>query len=153
MPTMTRTIDIDASVANAWQVLRDVSMLPELSPGTVAIEVDGPLDQVGQTFRQTVSLAGRSWTSTWTVTDIDPPHRLELDGSLVPGVAYQLVEQLCELGPTTCRLEVAAEYRLPFGPLGRLASKLAVEQRVSSELDGVLRGVAARASAAPQVEP
>jgi hypothetical protein len=148
MPTLTDSVEIDASAADAWEVLRDVSILPELSPSTVAVEVDGPLVRVGQTFRQTVRLIGRSWTSTWTVTDLEVSRRLGVDGSLVPGVAYRLVEELTPLNPSRCRLRVEARYELPMGALGRLASRVGVERRVASELDGVLQGVAARASSA-----
>lgn len=146
MATLTDSVDIDASAAAAWQVLRDVSILPELSPSTIAVDVDGPLVQVGQRFRQTVRLVGRSWTSTWTVTDLEEPHRLGIEGSLVPGVAYRLVEELTPLGPRSCRLRVEAHYELPLGGLGRLASRIGVERRVASELDGVLHGVAERAA-------
>jgi hypothetical protein len=153
MATLTDSVDIDASAAAAWQVLRDVSILPELSPSTVSVEVAGPLDRVGQTFRQTVRLLGRSWTSTWTVTEIDAPHRLEVEGSLVPGVAYRLLEELTPLGANRCRLRVEARHELPLGPLGRLASRVGVERRVASELEGVLHGVASRASSARPASP
>lgn len=150
MATLTDSVDIDATVTDAWHVLRDVSILPELSPSTTAVEAEGPLVQVGQRFRQTVRLMGRSWTSTWTVTDLDAPTRLGIEGSLAPGVAYRLLEELRPLGSGRCQLRVEARYELPLGTLGRLASRVGVERRVARELDGVLRGVAERAANVPR---
>jgi hypothetical protein len=40
LATLTDSVDIDASVADTWQVLRDVSILPELSPSTTSLEAD-----------------------------------------------------------------------------------------------------------------
>jgi hypothetical protein len=42
------------------------------------------------------------------------------------------------LSPTRTRLTIDVEYQLPFGPFGRLASKLGVEQLARHETTEIL---------------
>lgn len=146
MGTVTRSTDIDASPERVWEVLEDVARLPELSESTAAVRVDGPLRSVGQEFEQTVRVAGRSFTSTWSVLEVAPAERLVIEGSVAPGTRYRMIEQLeassgGAQSATTTRLSLTMEYRLPLGPLGRLAGRLGVEQLAVSEAEQVLEGV------------
>ena len=131
-----------APVADVWDVLVDVALLPELSRSTTSVEVDGPLRHVGQRFRQTVRLAGRRWSSDWSVVHLDERRRLAVDGSIAPGTAYRLDHQLPAADDDRTVLTVTATYELPLGPLGRMASRLGVERRVDDELRAVVAGVA-----------
>ncbi|MHB1138913.1 MAG: SRPBCC family protein [Microthrixaceae bacterium] len=142
MSTVHEHIDIDASPAAVWEVLADVSRLPELSGSTTRVRVDGMLHTRGQTFEQTVRLAGRSWTSTWQVEEIDPGRLLRISGSLPGGTPSRMVERLEPRGDSGCRLSIDAVYELPMGALGRLAGRLGVERRARDELREVLEGVA-----------
>lgn len=141
MQSVTRRIHLDAPPAQVWPVLEDVSLLPLLSPSTV--EVDGPerLERVGDTFSQTVTLVGRRFTSTWTVTAIDVPRLLTVEGSVVPGTWFATTEELDPVGQDASTLSLRMDYRLPFGPLGRLASRLGAERRAIDEAGGVLEGI------------
>jgi uncharacterized membrane protein len=134
--------EVDAPVADVWDVLVDVSMLPELSRSTTSVEVDGPLRHVGQQFRQTVRLAGRRWSSDWSVVHLEERRRLAVEGSIAPGTGYRLDQQLQPADDDRTVLTVTATYELPLGPLGRLASRLGVERRVDDELRAVVAGVA-----------
>lgn len=142
MNEVRRGVDIDRPPAAVWAVLEDVRRLPELSPSTV--EVVGPerLERPGQTFTQTVSLAGRRFTSEWEVLDIEPGRRLVIQGSVLPGTRYRMTEDLEPLGADRTRLTLTMVYRLPFGPLGKLAGKLGAERRAVDEAEQVLVGVA-----------
>ncbi|CAN5410885.1 hypothetical protein BH10ACT3_BH10ACT3_07540 [soil metagenome] len=150
---VSRQIHIDASAERVWAVLEDVRLLPELSESTVEVAAPERLTQVGQQFAQTVRLAGRSFTSTWTVLEIDPGSHLVIEGSVLPGTRYRMTESI-EPDPTDARgtgspgatgsgatLSLTMDYSLPFGPLGRLASKLGAEQRAPTEAEQVLAGV------------
>jgi ligand-binding SRPBCC domain-containing protein len=147
MATLSERRTVDAPVAAVWAVLADVASLPELSRSTTEVEVDGPLRQVGQRFRQTVRLAGRRWTSDWTVTAFEPERRLVVEGSIAPGTAYRLDESLEAVDERRTTLTVTATYELPLGALGRLAGRLGVERRVADELGDVVSGVQERAEA------
>lgn len=142
MGTVTRSTEIAAPPDAVWDVLRDVGRLPEFSPSTDAVDVDGDLRDVGQRFDQTVTVAGRRFTSTWEVTELEPGRVLVIDGSVVPGSRYRMIEHLEALADGSgTRLTLTMEYRLPFGPLGRLASRLGVERRAVEEAEEVLAGV------------
>jgi hypothetical protein len=152
MGTVTTHIDIDAPAAVVWSVLEDVRRLPEFSHSTV--EVVGPprLERVAQEFEQTVELAGKRFTSTWSVVAIDPGTCLQIRGSVLPGTSYTMTEKVSSSGPCTSTLSLTMDYKLPFGPLGRLASKLGAEGRALDEAEEVLDGVKSAAERACESE-
>ena len=141
MPTIERSIDIDRSADDVWAVLEDVRRLPEFSPSTVEVTAPSRLDHVGQRFRQVVVLAGRRFESEWEVAGLVPDRCLAIEGSLVPGTHYRIHEQLTPTGPDGCRFTLRMQYKLPFGPLGRLAGKLGVEAKAADEAAGLLAGL------------
>ena len=57
MSTLERSIVIAAPVASVWTVLEDVSLLPEFSPSTTAVDVDDVLDGTDET----TASARRRW--------------------------------------------------------------------------------------------
>lgn len=141
MSTIHDEVDIAATPEQVWAVLADVSLLPQLSSSTTEVRVDGLLDRVGQTFDQTVQLAGRRSSSCWRVEEIEPGRLLRISGSLPGGTPYRMVETIDPLADGA-RLAIEAEYQLPMGALGRLAGRLGVERRARRELREVLEGVA-----------
>lgn len=143
MGTVTQQIHIDAPAAHVWAVLEDVRLLPRFSTSTVAVDAPPRLFEAGQRFDQTVDVAGRHFTSTWRVDDIQPGRTLVLSGSVLPGTSYTMTETVLPSGPCASTLTLTMKYKLPFGPLGRLAAHLGVEQRATDEALQVLEGVKA----------
>lgn len=142
MPSVERSVEIDAPASAAWSVLQDVRRLPELSRSTVAVDhAPARLEQAGQTFEQVVELLGRRYRSTWEVERIDPGRCLVIAGSVLPGTRYRMDEAIEAIGDRRCRVRLVMDYKLPFGPLGRLAGKLGIEARAASEAAGVLAGL------------
>jgi hypothetical protein len=141
VPTIEQSIDIDRPARDAWAVLEDVRRLPEFSPSTVEVEAPPRLERADQRFRQVVTLAGRRFESEWRVVGLVPARCLAIEGSVLPGTRYRIVEELTELGPERCRVALRMHYRLPFGPLGRLAGKLGVETRAEGEAAELLAGL------------
>ncbi len=139
MPTFSRSVTIERPIAEVWDVWTDVRLLPRLSKSTVEI-LDAPerLSEVGQTFRQVVRAVGRCFESTWTVASIQDEDHLTIEGSVGFGVRYQLREEVRALDAGRTECTIAVEYRLPFGPLGRVASKLGIEQLAQRESGEVL---------------
>lgn len=142
MNEVRRAVEIDRPVADVWAVLEDVRRLPELSPSTVEVDAPERLERAGQTFAQTVALGGRRFTSRWEVLEVEPGRRLVIEGSVLPGTRYRMTEVLEALGPDRTRFTLTMAYKLPFGPLGRLAGKLGAERRALDEAEQVLVGVA-----------
>lgn len=142
MAKIVRTADIGAGAGEVWSVLEDVRLLPQLSASTKEV-IGAPerLTRAGDTFRQVVQLLGRSYTSEWVVKDIAPGRRLSIEGTIGFGVGYCLTEEVEPVTADRSRLTVTIDYRLPFGPLGRLAGKLGVEQRAAAESAEVVSGV------------
>lgn len=140
MTETTRSTSIDASPQAVWAILEDVRRMPELSPSTESVDAPPRLAAVGDRFDQTVRVGGRRLTSAWTVTAIDPGRCLAITGKVAPGTSYDLVERIEPEGRGT-RLTLTMRWRLPFGPLGRLAGRLGVERRALSEATDVLDGV------------
>jgi len=122
-----------------WDVWTDVRRLPRLSSSTSDV-LDAPdrLTEVGQTFRQVVKAVGRCFDVTWTVTSIAACDHLAIQADSILGVSPKLTERVTELSPTRTRATIEVEYKLPFGPLGRLASKLGVEHLARRESAEVL---------------
>jgi uncharacterized membrane protein len=142
MNRCTLTREIDAPRTAVWAVLVDVGRLPDISPSTVSVEGPARLQHVGDGFEQTVKLAGKRFTSTWTVTEFEDHRLLTVAGSVLPGTRYSMAERLDD-GPgrhTTMTLTI--EYSLPLGPLGRLAGRLGAERKALREAQQVLDGVA-----------
>jgi uncharacterized membrane protein len=139
MPSFSRSADVDRPVAEVWDVWTDVRLLPRLSSSTTEV-LDAPerLTEVGQTFRQVVRAVGRCFDVTWTVTSIAELDHLTIAGKAGLGVSQQITERVTPLAPTRTRLTLEVEYQLPFGPLGRMASKLGVERLARHEAAEVL---------------
>ena len=133
-----------APVDEVWAVLEDVRRLEELSSSTTAVEGPDRLTATGQTFTQTVQVAGRSFSSEWTVERLEPGRRIALSGRLAPGVRAEMDEEISavEDGTQVC---LTMRYRLPFGPLGRIAGRLGLIERAERGATEVLRNVCAAA--------
>ncbi|HVM09529.1 MAG TPA: SRPBCC family protein [Acidimicrobiales bacterium] len=142
MTTIEHTVEIDAPLDDVWALLEDVRRLPEFSPSTEAV-LDAPqrLTAVGQRFRQLVKLLGRSFDSEWRVVDLRPKSTIAIEGSVGYGVGYCLTQEVAAMSRDRSRLTVKIDYKLPFGPLGRVASKLGVESRARDESRQVVEGI------------
>lgn len=147
MNEVRHCVTASASPARVWAVFEDVRRLPELSPSTMSVVAPPRLTKVGETFEQTVALGGRRFTSTWTVEAITPGERLVISGQVLPGTHYEMTEELRPLGDGT-EVCLTMRYKLPFGPLGRLAGRLGAEKRATDEARQVLEGVARMAERA-----
>jgi len=141
-----RSIEVRAEPAKVWDVLVDVRRLPEVSRHTVEVK-DAParLTHEGQRFTQVVQVGGKRFTSEWTVVRFEAGHVLSIEGGVGFGVRYCLTESVEPAGPGWSRLGVCIKYKLPFGPLGRVASRLGVERLAASEAGQVLASVASLA--------
>lgn len=142
MSAIEHSVEIDAPATEVWAVLEDVRRLPELSLSTEAV-LDAPdrLTAVGQRFRQVVKLLGRSYESDWSVVGFTAGSSLAIQGTVGYGVSYCLTEAVDPVSASRSRLTVRIDYKLPFGPLGRLASKLGVESRARAESRQVVDGI------------
>lgn len=139
MGTIEQSVIVERPVDEVWDVWTDVRLLPDLSHSTTAVSgAPERLSAPGETFEQTVRAAGRQVHTTWTVTDIEPADHLTIAGRPAPGVAVELTERVEDLGDDRTRLTLRIDYRLPFGPLGAVASRLGVERMARDEATALL---------------
>lgn len=142
MPIIETRATIDRPLADVWDLWTDVRRLPELSASTTKV-VDAPerLRHRGQTFRQRTEGFGRSLETMWTVDEVESGSRIVVTSRPVPGVTVRLTEMVepAPDGATLATLRV--EYALPFGPAGRLVSRLGIEQRARREAAEVVEGL------------
>jgi uncharacterized membrane protein len=156
MATFIRSAVIDRPASEVWAVLEDVRRLPEFSRSTEEISAAPErLTRPGQTFRQVVRQVGKRFESEWTVLDLEAGRRLVIEGSVGFGVTYRLTEDVAERSPASCEFSLTVDYTLPFGPLGRVASKLGVEKLAEREAGEVVSGLKAlvEAGGAPDGRP
>jgi uncharacterized membrane protein len=135
-------VEIDAPATDVWKVLEDVRRLPEFSDSTVEVtNAPDRITAVGQTYTQVGKLLGRTYSSTWTVRDLQPGRQLSSEGTIGAGVRYCLTQHLRDLGDGHSRLDIDIDYSVPGGALGRLAAKAGVESRAGKEAQAVLDGI------------
>ncbi len=158
MGLIERSVEVRAEPPKVWDVLVDVRRLPEVSRHTIALK-DAParLSHEGERFTQVVTAVGKRFESEWRVVRFEPGRVLSIEGSVGFGVRYCLTESVERAGPGRSRLGVCIKYTLPWGPLGRVASRLGVERLAAAEAEQVLKSIAAMAEApaptAPEASP
>ncbi len=149
MGVIERSVEVRAEPEKVWDVLVDVRRLPEVSRSTIEVK-DAPerLTHEGERFTQVVKAVGKRFESEWTVMGFAPDRSLSIEGSVGFGVRYCLTESVEPAGPGRSRLAVRIQYKLPFGPFGRVASRMGVERLAAAEAAQVLANIAAIAEAA-----
>jgi uncharacterized membrane protein len=141
MPRIEHDIEIACPAELVWEVWTDVRRLPELSRSTVEVGGAPPrITAIGQTFTQVVKAAGRCWEATWVVTELAALH-LAIEGKPGFGVRVHLAEDVEPLGRDRSRARLTIDYRLPFGPAGRLAGKLGLGRLAERETVEVLENL------------
>ena len=144
MATIRKSVEIDRPASVVWALFEDVRRLPEFSPSTTEVR-DAParLTAPGQRFTQVVKKVGRSFESEWEVLALDPGRGLTIEGSVGFGVTYRITEEVEAISAERSRATLTIDYRLPFGPLGRVASRLGVDKLADVESQQVLDGLRA----------
>lgn len=143
MPTITRTATIDHPPAEVWDLWSDVRILPRLSDSTEeVVEAPDRLRAVGDSFVQRLRVGGRRMTVRWEVTEIDPGRRLVVTADAGFGVHPVITEVVAPSGTGT-EATLCIDYTLPFGPVGRLVSRLGLERIARAESAELLERLAA----------
>ena len=144
MPIIEASALIDRPIAEVWDLWTNVRRLPELSQSTVRVDAPARLDAAGQTFRQVSSGFGRELEVEWTVEEVVPEDRLVITGTPVRGVHVRLSEEVAPIersGRDATAATLQIEYQLPFGPAGRLVSRMGIEKRARKEAAEVVAGL------------
>ena len=132
-----RSTDIAATPERVYDLVMDPRRLEEWVTIHDHLEdaPDGSLEG-GSKLTQYLRLAGRRFKVRWTVVENDPCRRVVWDGH-GPVASHARVVYEFESNSGGTRFTYVNEYRLPGGPLGRLAGS-AVSRVTAKELDGSL---------------
>lgn len=127
MSIVSVAIDIDAPPETVWAFAMD----PRSTLRWVTIvrgvgDVDdGPLRE-GFRMAQTLALRGVPFHVRWTLVELDPPRYARWEGR-GPARSKAIIEdRLTARDGGGTRFEYSNEFRVPFGPLGSVASRTVV---------------------------
>ena len=124
MPDVANEIEIGAPPDAVWEVVMHPHRLGEWVSTHVAVADDAPSElSEGSTFRQTLKIGGPKFDVTWRVIVADRPQRVEWAGDGPAGSSATVVYELQPHGEGATKFTYANEFRLPGGPLGRMAAK------------------------------
>lgn len=137
MPTVARSIEIDAPQVEVFGAATDPSRGPEWNPNIQRVEsVSHPIGE-GSQWKQTAVALGRPMQLTCTVARFQPPTYGEL---MITGDQQGRTVTRCEEVDGKTRLTQALEFTLPAGPLGWMVGGMA-ETMLGRELEQSLRRI------------
>lgn len=141
MTQIRREIQIERPPEDVFGVLADLDGLPRWA--TIVVETrnvpDHPL-RAGDTFEQTVRVAGINLDSEWTVVRADAPAALEYRATGPAGATLHMKQDVAPAAGGS-RVAIEVDYRLPAGFLGELLDELYVQRRNEREAEASLQNL------------
>ena len=141
MSRFERSIEIERPPAEVFDTLTDLNGLAHWA--TTVVETRNAPDRplvAGDTFEQTVRVAGASMETDWKVVDVQRPHYVQYECKATPGGWLRMTQRVLESNGGS-RVELEIEYELPGGFLGEALNKLYVERRNEREAESTLQNL------------
>lgn len=131
-----RSVDLDAPASTVYEFHRDTRNAPLISPAGatfLAIEGDFPVE-VGSVVTLRVRQVPIPFAQTWVVRVAElVTDRLVVDEAVKsPFAAWRHEHRFEDIGAGRTRMTDHITYRLPFGPLGRLADRLVGRRQLAA---------------------
>ena len=124
MPEVSSEIGLEASPEEVWEVVMDPHRLSDWVTTHVALKGDAPSELgEGSTFKQKLKVGGPSFDVTWKVIEADRPRRVEWAGDGPAGSSASVIYELEPHGEGATKFTYVNDFKLPGGPLGRLAGR------------------------------
>jgi uncharacterized membrane protein len=141
MAKIDRSIDINATGEEVFEVLTDLDLLPSWS--TITVETHGtprqPIEE-GDSFEQTLRVLGRNIHSSWRVVELSRPRKVSYETEAVGGGSLRMV-QTVEDSAGNSRVVMELDYELPGGLVGELFDSAYAERRNERELEHSLQNL------------
>lgn len=138
MSRIERDIDIGRRPEEVFDALTDLNGLGRWAQMVIETRnvPDGPL-RPGDTFEQTIRIAGVSLETDWRVVDVERPRLIRYECKGRPAGWLNMIQRVV---PTNggSRVELEIDYELPGGFLGEALNKLYVERRNEREAESAL---------------
>jgi uncharacterized membrane protein len=137
MPSVQRSIDIDAPIEDVFGAATDPNRGPEWNPNIQQVDIVRLPIGEGSQWEQTAIAMGRPMRLTCTVSQFQPPSYGEL---LISGDQQGRTITRCQSVDGRTRLTQALEFVMPGGMLGRMVGGM-VEPMLGRELEQSLRRI------------
>jgi uncharacterized protein YndB with AHSA1/START domain len=122
--SVSETIILAVAPERVWETVMDPTQLERwvTTHDSVAGVRPGPVGE-GDSFTQTLRLAGKSFEVEWNVVEADAPHLARWEGE-GPGGSRARVSYQLESEDGGTRFDYRSEFALPGGVLGKVAGGL-----------------------------
>jgi uncharacterized protein YndB with AHSA1/START domain len=122
--SVRETIFIAAPPERVWETVMDPTKLEQwvTTHDSVESATPGPVSE-GDSFKQKLRLAGKSFAVDWTVVEADEPRIARWRGDGPAGSTAQVVYRLEDEDGGT-RFDYENEFALPGGAMGKIAGGL-----------------------------
>jgi uncharacterized protein YndB with AHSA1/START domain len=137
MTRIEHAIDIAAPAERVFHELETWDGLRRWSTITVDHTGPGNCSHVGQTFEQTIRVAGVDLRTDWVVTEYEPPNLIAYRAT-GPGHSEMRMRQQVTATTSGSRLDLEVEYELPAGRLGGIVDLLYARRRNQREAERTL---------------
>lgn len=133
---LERSVAIAAPVADVFAFHLDTRNAALIAPSSMRVlDVEGtfpvvPGARVGMRMRPARSPFAMRWRVR--IEEVEPPSRIVDVAERSPFAEWRHEHLFRPLGPGSCEMTDRLEYRLPAGPLGRLAERLLVRGRLEA---------------------
>jgi len=127
MAKLERTIEIDASPEEVYDVLTDPKCLGEwVTIQEELVEAPDPPLEVGDCVVQRMKVVGKRFEVSWDVEVADRPNKVRWTGDGPMGSKARATYNLEPNGNGGTRFSYTNEYDVPGGPVGKVAGRALV---------------------------
>lgn len=137
MPHLQRSIDIDAEPERVFSHLVAWDGLTGWSTITVGHTGPARCSSIGETFRQTIRVAGLHLRTDWEVTEHEPPAVIAYRVRGPVGARLVMRQQVTGTSAAS-RVAFDIKYDLPGGALGEAVGRLYARRSIRRETDRTL---------------
>lgn len=137
MKRIERSVEIEVAPERVFDALVRWDGLTRWSTMTVSHTGPGSCTGLGDTFEQTIRVAGVDLQTEWRVTEYQPPRAIAYHAT-GPGGSSMTMRQRVTGMPSGSRLDVEVDYELPGGVLGDVADLVYVHRRSEREAEHTL---------------
>jgi ligand-binding SRPBCC domain-containing protein len=136
MPTLKFTTVVDAPLEVVWEFHARLDGLTAITPPTTRVRIIDPPARLGAGVRFTMMVRqppipiALPWETIITV--FEPPVRFVDEQGRGPFALWQHEHRFEAVDAGHTRITDSVEYRVPFGPLGRLADRLFVRRQLDA---------------------
>ena len=139
MAKLERTIEIDATPEEVYDVLTDPNCLGEwVTIQDKLISAPEPPLEEGDCIVQQMKVVGRKFKVSWDIEVADRPSKVRWSGRGPMGSKARATYELSSNGNGGTRFSYLNEYDLPGGPIGRIAGR-AMSSASGHEADATLK--------------